>query len=168
MRRVWGPPLIAMLALGLGACDRKPQSSHPQLQAEFGVYFGGQIQERKAVPFELDGAKQSHGFRISYADAPAEAHEVSWQLSPPRFNKPTQRALAPSASPPASAETSGSALMQPGQRELSQVWTFKPGDPLGVWNIRVTVDRRVLIDRPFLVYDAEARSRLNHRADAGR
>lgn len=170
--------LVLLLTLGPTGCDRGKAQNNPQLTAEFGVFFGGQIQERKDIPFELDGAKQTHGFRVTFAEAPAEAHEITWQLSPPRFNKPAKAAKAhqreeipsalPTAPPPASEAMTGSGLLQPGQRELSRVWTFKPGDPLGVWNIRVTVDRRILIDRPFLVYDAHARAELNRGTDAGR
>jgi hypothetical protein len=145
--------------------------------AEFGVYFGGQIQERRDIPFELNGTKQTHGFRVLFADAPAETHEITWQLSPPRFIKPkvsknkrseVAPSAAPSTPPPPASDLNGSALLQPGQRELSRTWTFKPGDPLGVWNVRITVDRRVLVDRPFLVYDAHARAELNRGVDAGR
>lgn len=170
--------LLLLSTLTLVACNRRsPQLGQTQLTAEFGVYFGGQIQERRDIPFELDGTKQTHGFRVLFAEAPAEAHEITWQLSPPRFLKPrvTKNKLPeaaasamPSAVPPPAPELSGSAVLQPGQRELSRAWTFKPGDPLGVWNVRITVDRQVLVDRPFLVYDAHARAQLNRGVDAGR
>jgi hypothetical protein len=170
--------LLLFSTLTIAACNRNsPELGQPQLTAEFGVYFGGQIQERRDIPFELDGTKQTHGFRVRFAEAPAETHEITWQLSPPRFLKPrvTQgkppeaaASATPSAGPPPGSELSGSAVLQPGQRELSRAWTFKPGDPLGVWNVRITVDRRVLVDRPFLVYDAHARAKLNRGVDAGR
>jgi hypothetical protein len=189
VRRCLAIALLPLLSLGPSGCERGKPHDNPQLKAEFGVFFGGQIQERKDIPFELDGTKQSHGFRVTFAEAPAEAHEVAWQLSPPRFDKPTKTkkqqqreappvqqaplqeygpSALPSAQKPALEAMTGSGLLQPGQRELSRVWTFKPGDPLGVWNIRITVDRRVLIDRPFLVYDAHARAELNRGTDAGR
>ena len=53
------------------------------------------------------------------------------------------------------------------RERFDQLLPLDPGDPLGTWNIRVTFDERVVIDRPFLVYDAQARRRLEHQ-DAGR
>jgi hypothetical protein len=172
----WVALRLLLSTLGVVACTRS-NPHQAQLTAEFGVYFGGQIQERRDIPFELDGTKQTHGFRVLFGDAPAETHEITWQLSPPRFVKSkvgqaTPSAGAPSAAPSvlpsAASDLSGSALLQPGQREFSRAWTFKPGDPLGVWNVRITVDRRVLVDRPFLVYDAHGRAQLNRGIDAGR
>jgi hypothetical protein len=162
--------LVLISNLALLACQRSTPNE-PQVSAEFGVYFGGQIQQRRDIPFELDGTKQTHGFRVTFADPPAEAHEIAWQVSPPRFSKPPSKKPSAAAGAPSdepSREVSGSALLQAGQRQLAQAWTFKPGDPLGVWNIRVTLDRRVLIDRPFLVYDTRAREQQNRSLDAGR
>jgi hypothetical protein len=50
------------------------------------------------------------------------------------------------------------------------VLPFSPDDPLGLWNIRVLVGDQVVIDRPFVVYDAIERARRREAAadtDAG-
>jgi hypothetical protein len=39
------------------------------------------------------------------------------------------------------------------------VLAFHPGDPLGVWNVRVVVRDKVVIDRPIEVFDAATRKR---------
>ena len=41
---------------------------------------------------------------------------------------------------------------------------LEPGDPLGTWNIRVRLNAESVIDRPFLLYDADARQRANESA----
>lgn len=53
----------------------------------------------------------------------------------------------------------GQARWRPGETVFEQVLPFSPGDPLGLWNIRVLVGSRVVLDRPFLVYDPEERER---------
>lgn len=162
-------PYLALL-LALAACDQLKQSTtEPSVKAQFGVFYGGQIQQRRQIPFELDPAQQTHGFRISFEQPPGQPHEVSWLLSPPKDaprSRPKPGATAPQGELPA-RHFSGSALVAAGQRELSQVWSFAPGDALGVWNIRITLDRRVLLDRPFLVYDATLRKQLNAGYDGG-
>jgi hypothetical protein len=159
-----------LLLLALLACDRLKQSaSEPSVKAQFGVFYGGQIQQRRQIPFELDPAQQTHGFRVQFAQPPAQPHEVSWQLSPPRAasNRRAKPGTTAAQGEAPSRNFSGTALIAAGQRELSQVWSFAPGDALGVWNIRITLDRRVLLDRPFLVYDATLRKQLNAGHDGG-
>jgi hypothetical protein len=53
----------------------------------------------------------------------------------------------------------GQSEARAGQQRLEIELPFAPGDPLGTWNLRVTVAGEVVIDRPFLVYDPDARRR---------
>jgi hypothetical protein len=59
----------------------------------------------------------------------------------------------------------GEAQARAGQTRFDELLPFKPGDPLGIWNVRVVVDQEVVIDRRVLVYDAPERERA--RQDAG-
>ncbi|HTM46805.1 MAG TPA: hypothetical protein VL137_17740, partial [Polyangiaceae bacterium] len=88
---------------------------------------------------------------------------IRWQLSPPHLARKPGKQNTPAAP----ADYTGSATLAIGQREISQVWTFHPGDPIGTWNIRVTMDQQVLIDRQFFVYDRKTQADLNRKLDAG-
>ena len=127
-----------LLALLLAACDRQPKSE--VREAEFGVFFGGQVQELKAIPKELDAARQRHGFRLVFA-APLEHDvKVTWEISLPASDKSMPRAALV-----------GEATAKVGEKQLDVPFTFRPSDPLGDWHARVMVDGRVVIDRDFTV-----------------
>jgi hypothetical protein len=59
----------------------------------------------------------------------------------------------------------GQASVPSGQTRFEQALPFEPGDPLGVWNVRVVAGGQLVMDRRFLVYDAEERARAQR--DAG-
>jgi hypothetical protein len=160
-----GGAALVWLALG-GGC-RAPAEPTPGVVAQFGVFFGGQVQERSELPFELDRARQVQGFRIELDPPPAQALDVRWELSLPS----SQRAVDDQGrKAPARRTRSGQVSMRPGEPRLEQTLPFASDDPLGLWNIRVLLGERVVIDRPFLVYDARARAAeiaQHSKADAG-
>jgi hypothetical protein len=130
------------------ACDRE-RSTEPAATAKFGVFFGGQIQEREEIPFELDPTKQTQGFRIELGAPAPGALPVHWEIArpDPEGNSRFVTVL-------------GDGALPAGQNRFEQALRFKPGDALGLWNVRVVLDNRVLIDRPFTVYDHRIRQRL--------
>ncbi len=135
MKRAW------LLLLALAACERAPKSV--VREAEFGVFFGGQVQELKAIPKQLDPARQRHGFRLVFVAPLDRDLKVSWEISLPQTDKNLPR--------PALV---GEALAKAGQSQLDVPFTFRPADPLGDWHARVTVDGQVAIDRDFSVTSA--------------
>jgi hypothetical protein len=56
--------------------------------------------------------------------------------------------------------------MRPGEPRLEHALPFASDDPLGLWNVRVLVGERVVIDRPFAVYDARQRDEARSRREA--
>jgi hypothetical protein len=157
----------ALLCLALAAGCRARAEPAPGAVAKFGVFFGGQVQERSELPFELDRARQIQGFRIDVDPPPAEALDVHWELSLPSSKRAVDEQ---GRKVPARRTRSGQVSMRPGEPRLEQTLPFASDDPLGLWNIRVLLGDRVLIDRPFLVYDARARAdelARRTRADAG-
>lgn len=160
---------ISVLALlSSFACETPPSSSASSgAHAEFGVFFGGQVQERDEIPFELDAARQKQGFRVTFDPALQERRQLSWEIS-----RPAKRERGALYSHPDGRVTElGSSTLQPGRERIEQVLVFKPGDPLGVWNIRVVLDDVVLIDRPFSVFDEDDRKAAIRAAvvpDAGK
>lgn len=145
-RRLSTRRVVAAFALAALGCVQDPASGGPIQEARLGVFFGGQIQQREEVARVFDES-QSQGFRIVFREPLRESKRVSWELVlPPK---------------PGSGEVVVSKLGEVtaavGQREIDQVFRFEPGDPLGLWNVRVLVDEELVIDRAWLVFDAAAR-----------
>ncbi|MEB2311465.1 MAG: hypothetical protein OZ921_13330 [Sorangiineae bacterium] len=150
MRRLVGA-LAALLAIACGRAERAPA---PLVDARLGVFFGGQVQERDEIPFELDRTRQSQGFRLDLSRVEPKAHHVRWEIERPP-GKPGARRVTALAD----------ADLRPEQARFDQLIAFQPGDPLGLWNVRVLLDGEIVLDRAILVYDAAARRRA--LADGG-
>ncbi|MBN1610982.1 MAG: hypothetical protein JW940_30405 [Polyangiaceae bacterium] len=162
MRRLASHLRLLGAVLLLGAC--RSRESEPLVTcAEFGVLFGGQVQTLDQIPFELDRARQTVGFRLEFTSVLGSSLPIAWELDMPcRARRPD----AGTSARPGRAVRRGSAEAKIGRRNFEQVLVFEPSDMLGTWNIRVRAGPVWVIDRPFLVYDAEARRQAN-RADAG-
>lgn len=153
------------LLLALPACAESRKTAAPEPRARFGVFFGGQIQERREIPFELDRGKQTLGFRIEFPVPLTEDTRVEWRLSPP---PPAGKIRGAAGTAPLVPEPriSASDVARAGETRFERTTPLEAGDPLGVWNARVVAGDRVLIDRPFEVYDAAVRARAT-KGDGG-
>jgi len=150
-----------LLAALLIACKPEPETGLIS-SAKFGVFFGGQLEERRDIPFELDTSKQTQGFRIDFEGRLPSDADVAWTIDMPGAGTPGKTPRAKNGSPPPEAHRkriTGSAKIHAGATRFDQVVPFEPGDPLGLWNARVVVRGKVVIDRPFEVYDRAERSR---------
>jgi hypothetical protein len=131
--------LLLGLALS-GACRR--ESPGGVKQAEFGVFFGGQVQELKELEKELDPTRQRHGFRLMFDGPLPRDAKVSWELSLPAPERGPRAALV------------GDVTVKSGQTTLDVPLSFRPQDPLGVWHAKVTVDGVAVLERDFTVVAA--------------
>jgi hypothetical protein len=158
---------LARLALGaflatLPGCRSAPPTELVK-SAKFGVFFGGQIQERRELPFELDPAKQTQGFRVEFSEPLAADTAVEFRIDTPSPSRSGKKkpargdTAAPEPSAPLQAATE---IARAGETRFDHVTSFHPGDPLGLWNVRVVVRGKVVIDRAVEVYDPAARERL--------
>lgn len=155
--------LLLCLALASG-CRAEGLPDRPVTTAKFGVLFGGQVQQRRDIPFEIDPAKQTHGFVVKFSQPLDQDVPIQWELNKPGSSKRVRdREGRPGRG---RLTTLGRAVARTGTRQFERAMHFEPGDPLGLWNIRVVVGDRVAIDRPFVVYDPAARRRALAR-DAG-
>ena len=169
------PRAPGRIALGLvaaaclGSCVEPAGSpASPSLTAQFGVFYGGQLQERERIALELDQTRQTQGFRLELVPAPLEPLEVRWELGMPAAGRIQKDSQGRRARP--RLTQLGVGRFRPGESRFEQSLAFAPGDPLGLWNIRVLVGSRVAIDRPFWVYDQrqqELRERIIADSDAG-
>jgi hypothetical protein len=149
------------LALCMLACQSKPEQDPLVERAAFGVFFGGQIQDRKELPFELDSAKQSCGIRIDFRAAPTHPLPVAWEIA-----RPLSERVGKADAGVESVTEVGEARARVGEKRLDIPILLRQGQVLGSWHVRVKVDGRNVIDRDVRVFDPrELRSR---EADAGR
>lgn len=132
--------VVLGLVLAPLGCQRGASDA---VTAEFGVFFGGQMQELKELPKELDPGRQQHGFRLTFRAPPAKDVAVAWELSLPATAKGGPRAALV-----------GRATAKAGQRVLDIPLVFRPTDPLGAWHAKLTADTQVVVDRDFLVVAA--------------
>jgi hypothetical protein len=146
--------------LGIACQPEKPKELVKS--AKFGVFFGGQVEERKEIPFELDAAKQLQGFRVEFNEPLRGPTELIFRIDLPKagalHKKPKRDAPAPPKD--TSPGESGTELIAAGETRFDHVTNFHPGDPLGLWNVRVVVAGKVVIDRPVEVFDPIERARL--------
>lgn len=150
----------AVLALGLSACA-KQQGPDPLVErASFGVFFGGQIQDRKELPFELDQAVQQQGIRIDFRAPLARALPVTWEIA-----RPVSPKAAKADAGALQVVEVGQASARAGEARLDVPMLFRQGQVLGTWHVRVNVDSRVVLDRDVLVFDP--RERRERERDAG-
>ena len=148
------------LSLALLGCPAKSDPDPLVERAAFGVFFGGQIQDRKELPFELDPAKQLCGIRIDFHAPLSHAVPVGWEIARPI----SSRAAKNDAGSEQVVEV-GNASARVGESRLDVPISLRQGQVLGTWHLRVKVDDRVVIDRDVLVFDPrELRSR---ERDAG-
>lgn len=134
------------------ACTPKSQS--PFERAEFGVLFGGQVQERTEIPFELDTTKQALGFVITLRQPLAKPTALHWEVS-----KPGPTSASRLADPINRRVELFDASIAAGQTHIQRSLSLEPGDSLGLWNLRVTLGDHLAIDRSFMVVDASTRRR---------
>jgi hypothetical protein len=117
----------------------------PPVHARFGVFFGGQIQEREEIPLVFDRARQSIGVRFEFSTPPASEGRVTWELEKPRAGKGKNLGTVVEY---------GEARTRPGEPVLDIPLAFREGDRAGAWRIRVALDGKDVLDRPFKVVPA--------------
>ena len=155
MRSLWW-----LLLLGLLGCQSKPEHDPLVERAAFGVFFGGQIQDRKELAFELDPSKQRCGIRVDFRQPLARPVKLAWEIARPLSAKASKADAGPDQ-----VTEVGEALARVGERRLDVPVLLRQGQVLGSWHVRVRVDERAVIDRDVRVFDPrELRSR---EADAG-
>jgi hypothetical protein len=156
-----GASVASLCGIALLSCSR-PEPAAFVKSAKLGVFYGGQVQERTDVPFELDPGKQAQGFRIEFTEPLAADTDVEWRIDVPKADPDRRRKprVAGELATPPRTSLSGKDVARAGETALDHPLAFHPGDPLGLWNVRVVVRGKVVIDRPLEVFDPAARKRI--------
>ena len=129
-----------LVALAFAGCEKPSEA--PALDASFGIFFGGQVQQREELPLVLDRTRQSHGIRLDFREPPDRPLRVTWEIEKPSLEK-----LEDAGKLVEYGETKTRA----GETRLEIPLTFRASDRPGSWRVRVTVAERVVLDRPFRV-----------------
>jgi hypothetical protein len=128
----------------LGGCNSRLELSESSVSAQFGLFFGGQIQQRLEIPFELDSTRQTQGFRLVFERPMPKPTIVQWSL-----DYPTARTGPRGPSNAPRAERTERATLPQGAEQFEQMLALRPTDPFGTYNIRVRLDDEIVLDRPF-------------------
>lgn len=140
---------VLAAAAGFAATSSGCNSSDPQsasVAAQFGIFFGGQIQRRDAVALEPDSTRQTQGFRVQFHPAFKHAVALDWELDVPTRRRGRR---GPGNAP--RTKRTGHAEIPAGRSQYEQLIAFDPTDVPGTWNLRVDVDGTNVLDRPFRV-----------------
>jgi hypothetical protein len=136
----------ALLSFGVtllfAACHRAAEA--PVVHARFGVFFGGDVQERDEVPLIFDRTRQSIGIRLDFASPPTSAERVTWELEKPAAGKKAEGTVV----------DYGEARTRPGEAVLDVPLAFRQGDRTGSWRVRVALDGKRILERAFKVVPA--------------
>jgi hypothetical protein len=134
------------LGLVLGACRAETQPESLVGKAAFGVLYGGDIQERESVPFELDRRRLTLVLRLDFKEPLTREARVTWSVEMPARDLAGRHKMA-------RITRVDEARVPPGRSRFEQVILLSPGDPLGSWRLRAEVDGKTVLERPFSVYD---------------
>jgi hypothetical protein len=134
--------LIVFSVVGLSCTGCRKREERNEVTARFGVLFGGQIQEREEIPLVLDRSRLSLVVRVEWAEPPATAERVHWELAQPADPKDADAG---------SLVAYGDARARPGESTLDVPLAFKSGDRPGPWHVKVEVAGRPVLERPFRV-----------------
>jgi hypothetical protein len=142
---------VLVAALLCGSCRHAPPPEGLVQRAQFGVLYGGEIQERQQIPFELDRRRLTLLLRVDFVEPlPREVH-VGWWIDMPGSAKGVRDAQGRRGA--GRLVKVDEARVPAGRSRFDQVLPLSPGDPLGTWRIRAEVEGKTVLERPFVVYD---------------
>ncbi len=157
MTSLWSSWLCAALVLG-AACEQQQKVPFGLKRAQFGVLFGGDVQELAQIPLETDRTRQAIGIRLIFDNPPEPPLPVHWELERPRKSV---AAVAKSTAGKSGASDGGSraegvvefgdVMTRKGEAVLDVPLAFRVGDPLGDWSVRVQIEGQQVLNRPFRV-----------------
>lgn len=169
MSRPWSSVLLVVLAMTTVACDDPlaPAAEPDPIveRAAFGIFFGGQVQQRREIPFQLDSTKQTQGLRVEFRQPLAQPAKVRWEIDMPGRGKRVRDHKGRRGE--GRVTRVGEATVPSGSKRFEQPVRLKPGDSTGIWNVRIHVDGRLVLDQRFNVYDEAWRAKQIREADAG-
>jgi hypothetical protein len=143
---------LAALALGatlLAGC--RNSNVDPEVErVEFGVPFGGDIQDRTQIPLDLEGRELA--LKVTFRAPLTRERSLSWELERPTNSRASDGGMLFSAE-------LGEARVLRGERSAEAKFSLRRGDLPGPWRIRVRLEGRTLLERRFEVTEPAAREK---------
>jgi hypothetical protein len=139
---------LALAALALLACAAcRARSDDPELdRVEFGVLFGGDIQDRAEIPLQHDAAQQELALRVTFRKEQTRERVVSFELERPTAQRAPDGGISYAAQ-------LGEIRALPGERRAEAKLGFRRGDLPGPWRLLVRLDGRQVLERRFTVVE---------------
>lgn len=145
LRRPRGAQVLLGAQLLFGALSCSAGSEESGVQGALGVFYGGQVQERELIEWSPERAVPL-GFRLSFPAGAEEPRLIQWQVVRP--------------GPRGRRVTEEGEVRLPAEREIfDQQIALSPDSLSGTWNVRVTVQGILVIDRALLVQKAAPAAR---------
>jgi len=135
---------VAALVLTVLAGCRSPSVDSDVLRVEFGVPFGGDIQDRAQIPLDLETRELA--LRVTFREPLVRDRVLSWELERPSNARGSDGGML-------FAAELGEARVGKGERSAEAKLAFRRSDPPGPWRIYARLDGRALLDRKFEVVD---------------
>lgn len=136
---------VALFALWAEGCRARSDDAELE-RVEFGVLFGGDIQDRAEIPLVFDAAQQELALRVRFREAQRRERVVTFELERPT----AQRSLDGGTS---YAAQLGEIRTLPGERRAEAKLGFRRGDLPGTWRLLVRLDGRLVLERKFTVVE---------------
>lgn len=142
-----------LLVSQLGACNSGETRARSMVKAAyFGVFFGGQIQQRLEIPLSPDPSQNTQGLRLEFRSPLPQATQVTWDL-----DYPTARSGPRGPGNAPRSTRTETATVPAGADRFEQLLRLDPASLPGTYNLRVILGEELALDRSFRV----VRQRLN-------
>lgn len=129
---------LTAAAVGLAGCSRAEGAPEQVARAELGLFYGGEVQERRRVSMPSDKPRPTIGFRLTMSAPLQRELGVRWEIDMPG---PTARRV----------QNVGEARVPVGQSRFDQVISVPDNGGFGLWNVRVLTGERIVIDRALVL-----------------
>ncbi|MFZ5894272.1 MAG: hypothetical protein ACOY0T_24640 [Myxococcota bacterium] len=140
---------LALCATLLLACRNEAKNADVE-RVEFGVPFGGDIQDRSQIPIDIEPRELA--LRVTFRAPLSRERKLSWELERP------SNVRASDGGQLFAAEL-GESRIPSGERSAEAKLALRRNDPPGPWRIRVALDGQSVLDRRFEVLDSSARDK---------
>jgi hypothetical protein len=142
---------LGLLAFGLCCVGCPQKRADPELERiEFGVLYGGDIQDRAVIPLELAPARQELALRVTFRAPLSRERVVSWELERPAPQKSADGGAL-------FAAELGEIRARIGEQRAEAKLAFRRGDSPGTWRLHVRIDGHPALERTFTVKEPERR-----------
>jgi hypothetical protein len=135
--------VVALLAFVLPGCPNSREDAEIE-KVEFGVPFGGDVQDRGKIPRDLEPPELA--LRVRFRAPVARERSLSWELERPSAARASDGGVLYEAE-------LGELHVPVGERQIDAKLGLRARDREGVYRLHVRLEGRVILERTFEVFD---------------